>query len=190
MRPGLQTRFFGANNNITPGFTFCNRNEFSSSPAPGFETELGSPYVPLYSVWPFSSLWGTTQFTPMMSAVWWDEGIPLPWTGAANWKRITGITKDANDAAIGGCTVHLFRTTDDVLIGITVSATDGTYEIGVVDENYSMLSRRVQGRQPRRGGYDKKQRAGVVGDGHGDGLYPRPRHHLVVVFRGGIRPRP
>jgi len=135
MRPGLQTRFFGANNNIMPGLTHCNRNEFSSSPAPGFETDFGSPYMPLYSAWPLSSLWGISQSMAMMSAVWWDEGIPFPWTGAANWKRITGITKDANDAPLAGCTVHLFRTADDVLLLVTVSGADGTYEIGVVDEN-------------------------------------------------------
>ena len=42
---------------------------------------------------------------------------------------ISGITKDSTGAALGGCTVKLYRTSDDVLLGTTVSdATTGEYK--------------------------------------------------------------
>lgn len=50
--------------------------------------------------------------------------IPLP----AQCLRIFGTTKDGAGAALGGCTVHLFRTVDDVEMGIVVSDGSGNYE--------------------------------------------------------------
>lgn len=44
---------------------------------------------------------------------------------------ITGVTRTAAGAILGLCTVHAFRTADDVEVGQTVSALDGTYSIAV-----------------------------------------------------------
>lgn len=42
---------------------------------------------------------------------------------------ITGVTRDSAGAALGGVTVQLFRTVDDVYIGETVSDGAGAYSI-------------------------------------------------------------
>ncbi len=45
--------------------------------------------------------------------------------------EITGVTKDSTGAALGGCTVKVYRTTDDVLVGTQVSDAAGNYNIQV-----------------------------------------------------------
>lgn len=40
---------------------------------------------------------------------------------------LTGVTKNSAGAALGGCTVHLFRTSDNALIGATTSDGSGNY---------------------------------------------------------------
>jgi hypothetical protein len=50
--------------------------------------------------------------------------LPLP----AAYFRIGGITKDSTGAALGGCTVKLFRTADDVEVDQTLSDGGGNYE--------------------------------------------------------------
>lgn len=42
--------------------------------------------------------------------------------------RIFGVTRDGAGIALAGCTVHLFRTSDDVEVGETVSDGAGNYE--------------------------------------------------------------
>lgn len=43
--------------------------------------------------------------------------------------RITGITKNSTGAALGGCTVDLFRTLDDLFLGTTTSDGSGNYSL-------------------------------------------------------------
>lgn len=50
--------------------------------------------------------------------------IPLP----VQVLRIFGVTKDSTGAALGGCTVKLYRTADDVLVDAVVSDGSGNYE--------------------------------------------------------------
>lgn len=45
-------------------------------------------------------------------------------------RRISGVTRDANGAALGGCTVQLFRTRDDLFLDEVVSDGSGNYIIG------------------------------------------------------------
>jgi hypothetical protein len=67
-----------------------------------------------------------TEIMPV-TRFWW---VTNP-KGAGGWSRITGITKDGAGAALGGCTVHLLRTADDVEVDQVVSdAGDGTYSVG------------------------------------------------------------
>ena len=40
---------------------------------------------------------------------------------------ITGITKDSTGAVLGNCTLELFYTNDDVLVGKTMSDSNGVY---------------------------------------------------------------
>jgi hypothetical protein len=42
---------------------------------------------------------------------------------------VTGITKDSAGAALGGCTVHLFRTADDMEVDQRVSDGSGNYSL-------------------------------------------------------------
>ena len=44
---------------------------------------------------------------------------------------ISGITKDSAGAALGGCSVHLFRTADDVEVQEDISNGGGTYSFTV-----------------------------------------------------------
>jgi hypothetical protein len=74
-----------------------------------------------------------TEIMPI-TRFWW---VIAP-RGAGGWSRITGITKDSAGAVLGGCTVRLFRTADDVEVDQAVSdAGDGTYSVGVpTDDTY------------------------------------------------------
>src|SRR3954469_7696551 len=49
--------------------------------------------------------------------------VPLP----AARIVLTGVTKDSSGAALGGCTVRVFRTADNSYIGATVSDAVGAY---------------------------------------------------------------
>lgn len=42
---------------------------------------------------------------------------------------ISGVTKDSQGAALGGCTIQLFRTSDDLFLGEVVSDGSGNYSI-------------------------------------------------------------
>jgi len=53
--------------------------------------------------------------------------------GVASWKRIAGVTKDSGGAALGGCNVYLYRTSDKTYLMMVVSASDGVYEVGIYD---------------------------------------------------------
>ena len=46
---------------------------------------------------------------------------------------ITGITKDSGGAPIGGCTVKLYRTSDDVMVLSTISDGSGNYTFAPVN---------------------------------------------------------
>lgn len=51
--------------------------------------------------------------------------------------RIFGITKDLNGTALSSCTVHLFRTVDDLEIDIVTSDANGNYEFRSASAAYS-----------------------------------------------------
>ena len=82
--------------------------------------------------WPPPLFFGDPAGQSVFRGASWGNKL-APWRGSTNWKRITGITKDINDAVVGGATVKVYRTFDDSLLGTTVSAADGAYEIGVSD---------------------------------------------------------
>jgi hypothetical protein len=92
-------------------------------------------FGPAYSdrLWPRSRLQGSdpaapTDATMVERVEFWRDDRPL---GAGGWGRITGVTKDSAGAVLGGCSVHLFRTADDVEVDQVVSdAGDGTYSVG------------------------------------------------------------
>lgn len=64
--------------------------------------------------------------------------IPLP----ATYLRIFGVTKDGAGSALGGCVVHLFRTSDDSLADVVVSDGSGNYEFrsGSLSTNYYVVA--------------------------------------------------
>jgi len=41
--------------------------------------------------------------------------------------RIIGVSRDASGAALGGCSIHVFRTTDDTLVALTTSDGSGNW---------------------------------------------------------------
>lgn len=41
--------------------------------------------------------------------------------------KICGVTRDANNSPLSGCTVHLFRTRDDVEVDQTISDGSGNF---------------------------------------------------------------
>jgi len=49
-------------------------------------------------------------------------------------RAIVGITKDSAGAALGACTVHAFRTPDDVEVDQQPSDVSGNYEVSVYDD--------------------------------------------------------
>jgi hypothetical protein len=51
--------------------------------------------------------------------------------------QISGTTKDANNANVGGVTVHLFTTVRDELIDTQVSDANGSYSCPTVLPGYS-----------------------------------------------------
>lgn len=44
---------------------------------------------------------------------------------------VTGVTKDSGGSPLGGCTVKCYRTSDDSLVGTTVSDGSGNYSFVV-----------------------------------------------------------
>lgn len=46
----------------------------------------------------------------------------------APYYRIAGVTKDSSGVPLGNCSVHLFRTSDDVEIDMVQSDASGNYE--------------------------------------------------------------
>jgi len=57
------------------------------------------------------------------------RGHPLRSKPAARNASLTGISRDNTGAALGGCTVKLFRTWDDVMIASAVSDGSGSYTL-------------------------------------------------------------
>ena len=51
--------------------------------------------------------------------------IPIP---PQSW-IIRGTTYDSAGAILGSCTVKVYRTSDDVVLGTTISAADGTFSL-------------------------------------------------------------
>lgn len=98
---------------------------------------LDAQYGPRYSdiLWPRSRYTGNDPAASLVSAevfprvtFWW---IDRP-VGAGGWAHISGITKDSAGVALGGCSVHVYRTSDDLERDqVTSDAGDGTYTIGV-----------------------------------------------------------
>lgn len=56
-----------------------------------------------------------------------------PYQGTTNFKRITGIAKDSTGTVLGGATIKVYRTADNVCELTTTSNADGAYEVGVPD---------------------------------------------------------
>lgn len=83
------------------------------------------PKKPVNFPWNAQSARVTTPDVPPPYPSVVHELLPLP---AYNF-RVIGITKDSAGAVLGSCTVKLFRTSDDALMGTTTSdATTGAYE--------------------------------------------------------------
>ncbi len=54
--------------------------------------------------------------------------------------QIGGFTRDSNGATIGGCTVNLFRTSDNVFIASTTSDSSGYFHIpATTGANYFLV---------------------------------------------------
>lgn len=97
---------------------------------------LAQQYGPDYAdrLWPRSRIIGSDPASPVAAAQvfsrveYWQDVQPK---GAGGWGRISGVTRDAAGAVLGGCTVDLFRTSDDLKRDSVVSdAGDGTYSVG------------------------------------------------------------
>lgn len=78
---------------------------------------------------------------PPIRPLWGGEGAPteprvvhqlVPYP-ATNF-RITGTTRDSTGVALGSCTVHWFRTSDDVELGITTSDASGLFAFAGVGQ--------------------------------------------------------
>jgi hypothetical protein len=90
---------------------------------------LLAPKVPVNLPWDAIGMPGlidmsVAQQTPKPRVV--HELLPRPPTDFT----ISGITKDSTGAVLASCTVHLFRTSDDVLIKQITSGADGSYSFG------------------------------------------------------------
>jgi len=93
----------------------------------GFERFLNAPG------WPDSLYYGDVGVggNIFRGASWGNRMVSQ--RGVASWKRITGVTKDSGGAALGGCNVYLYRTSDKAYLMMVVSASDGVYEVGIYD---------------------------------------------------------
>jgi hypothetical protein len=67
-------------------------------------------------------------FTTWEDSWEWPEGNDIKAGGRTNVVyKIVGVTKDSNGNPLGGCTVDLFRTSDDLKIDKTISDAAGNY---------------------------------------------------------------
>jgi hypothetical protein len=120
--------------NTNPGVTFAAVLEPLRSGKYGFEMFDSFPVFVCAPEW-FDSLYygdsgaGSNIFR---GASWGNRLAPA--RGVASWKRIKGTTKDAVGTILAGVAVRLYRTMDNLFLMQTVSAPDGTYEVGVVNE--------------------------------------------------------
>ena len=81
----------------------------------------GSPFM--FSHWPGSGFAGGD--VAILSAEtwgWYDQAA-----GSASRFGFVGVTRDSFGSALGGCTVLLFRTSDNVLQDSTTSDTNGAF---------------------------------------------------------------
>lgn len=68
---------------------------------------------------------------------WNDTQYPA----APGFKVITGVTRDRQGNPLGGCTIKVVRTTDDVVEGTTTSNSVGGYAAGVLTTgNYYLVA--------------------------------------------------
>ena len=79
--------------------------------------------------WPASRLQGGWALGARVEQGSYDPLQVYTWSGSARWLQISGITRDANANPLGGCTVKLYRTSDDLELMSTVSASDGYYQV-------------------------------------------------------------
>lgn len=56
---------------------------------------------------------------------------------------ITGVTKNSTGAALGGCTIQLFRTSDDLYISEVISDGSGNYSIPATAGPYYIVAYKV-----------------------------------------------
>lgn len=76
----------------------------------------------------------------LLEAAWWGEYDPAG--GAASRFGFVGVTRDQYGSALGGCTVKLFRTSDDALLDSTVSDPTGAFLLNTAyypDEHWIKL---------------------------------------------------
>ena len=59
----------------------------------------------------------------------------VPSVGPVQKWTISGITKDSTGTPLAGCTVHIFETMRDLLMGLTVSDGGGNYSLSVTPSN-------------------------------------------------------
>jgi hypothetical protein len=69
----------------------------------------------------------TTVFTPGLSPIGAPRFDVAAKPQLGRILAISGVTRDANNSPLGGCTVHLFRTRDDVEIDQMTSDGSGNY---------------------------------------------------------------
>jgi hypothetical protein len=50
---------------------------------------------------------------------------------------ISGITKDASGSPLGGCTVRLYRTSDDAMREVVTSDANGAYTFSAINDGAS-----------------------------------------------------
>lgn len=53
-------------------------------------------------------------------------------TGFSGTFRIVGVTRDANDAPLGGCTVQLMRTRDNLVVDTDISDGSGNFALSTM----------------------------------------------------------
>ena len=85
--------------------------------APGFVGRLGVIARPVVAVGR-----AVTKKNPVEVVI---SGVPV-----AKWV-IQGVTRDGSGVALGGCTVHVFLSSNDARQGLTVSDGSGNYSVSV-----------------------------------------------------------
>lgn len=81
------------------------------------------------TTWPSSQLLGGWANDLIVEPRAYDSLQFYKWSGSTRWVQIAGITRNASGVPIGGVTVKVYRTSDDLELMSTVSADDGAYQV-------------------------------------------------------------